>query len=135
MKNAIGQNYLDKASVWLSGLCALHCLALPLLLPLLPILASSIFAESWFERTILGLSIALGFLALMVGFYRYHRQIYPFYALCMGGVIYWQKDMFGHDFEPVTVTIGALLIIIAHVLNIKLCRDCRQCKSTTCQAS
>ena len=118
---------MDKIGIWVSGLCALHCLALPLLLPILPFVASSFIAENWFERTILSLSLLIGLTALLVGFFRYHRQLYPLYALIAGGIIYWNKDIFGHDFEPITIAIGATLIITAHVMNLRLCRACKAC--------
>jgi hypothetical protein len=44
---------LDRIGIWGSSLCALHCLLLPLLLPIAPLVASSIFAEVWFESNLL----------------------------------------------------------------------------------
>ena len=120
-------NMIDQVGVWLTSLCALHCIALPVILPLIPMLAGSFFAEEWFERTVLLLSIAVGFVALLIGFYKYHRQLYPLYSLAMGGFIYWQKDMFGHHLEPLVVTIGAVLIIAAHIINMRLCKACKGC--------
>ena len=37
----------DRAGIWISGLCAVHCLALPVLLPMVPLIASSFFAEAY----------------------------------------------------------------------------------------
>ncbi|MFC3123331.1 MerC domain-containing protein [Agaribacter flavus] len=119
---------LDKLGVWISGLCAVHCLALPLLLPIAPVIASSFFAEHWFERVILSLSVVIGFAAMFIGFHQYHRQLYPLYSLAAGALIYWNKDALGHELEPFTVTVGAALIIGAHVLNLRLCRQCKGCK-------
>lgn len=125
---------MDKLGIWVSGLCALHCLLLPLLLPVLPLIASSFIAEAWFERMILSLSLMIGLSALLFGFFKYHRQLYPLYALIAGGVIYWNKDIFGHDYEPITIAIGASLIIAAHVINLKLCRACKVCDTDSdCQ--
>jgi hypothetical protein len=120
---------LDKLGIWVSSLCALHCLLLPLLLPIAPLIASSVFAEQWFERSILSFSILVGFAALFVGFHKYHRQLYPLYSLALGGLIYWNKDIFGHEFEPLTIGVGALLIIIAHITNLRLCKSCQTCES------
>ncbi|WP_315853253.1 MerC domain-containing protein [Alteromonas oceanisediminis] len=122
---------LDKLGIWVSGLCALHCLALPLLLPILPFVASSFVAEVWFERTILSLSILVGATALLIGFYRHHRQRYPLFALAAGAAIYWNKDIFGEAYEPITIALGAGLIIAAHLMNLRLCRTCRTCESET----
>ncbi len=122
----------DKAGIWISSLCALHCLALPVLLPAVPLIASSFVAEAWFERTILSISILIGFIGLFIGFYKYHRQLYPLYSLTMGGLIYWNKDIFGHEYEPFTIALGALLIIVAHYINLKLCRACQNCETASC---
>ena len=115
------KSLLDRLGIWASSLCAVHCLALPILIPLLPLVGASFFAQDWFERTILSLSMIVGFWALLSGFYRYHRQIYPLYSLMLGGIIYWNKDMFGETYEPFTIATGALLIIGAHIVNLKLC--------------
>ena len=125
----------DKAGIWISSICAFHCLALPVLLPMIPLIASSFFAEVWFERMILSISILIGFIGLFIGFYKYHRQLYPLYSLTIGGLIYWNKDMFGHDYEPFTIAIGALLIIVAHYINMKLCRSCNSCQTDSCASS
>ena len=73
------------------------------------------------------LSMVVGFIALFSGFHRYHRKLYPFYSLALGGVIYAFKDILGEELEPVVITIGASLIVLAHILNIKLCRSCKTC--------
>ncbi|MFQ3207666.1 MAG: hypothetical protein ACI9IT_001825 [Glaciecola sp.] len=119
---------LDRVGIWMSSICALHCLLLPILLPIAPLVASSVFAEAWFERMILTFSILVGFAALFVGFHKYHRQLYPLYSLALGGLIYWNKDIFGHEYEPYTIAIGAFLIIAAHVTNIRLCKSCKTCE-------
>lgn len=123
---------LDKVGIWISSICALHCLLIPVLLPIAPLVASSFVAESWFERSILSFSILIGFAALFVGFHKYHKQLYPIYSLVLGGVIYWNKDIFGHEYEPFTIAIGALLIIAAHVINLRLCRQCQSCDDEAC---
>jgi hypothetical protein len=120
--------FVDRVGIWMSSMCALHCLLLPILLPIAPLVASSVFAEVWFERMILTFSILVGFAALFVGFHKYHRQLYPLYSLALGGLIYWNKDMFGHEYEPFTIAIGAFLIIAAHVTNIRLCKSCKTCE-------
>ncbi|MEP0356860.1 MAG: MerC domain-containing protein [Paraglaciecola sp.] len=123
------RSLLDKVGIWASSLCALHCLLLPVLIPIIPFVGASFFAQGWFERSILSFSMFVGFLALFSGFYRYHRQLYPLYSLALGGVIYWNKDMFGEPYEPFIVTTGAILIVGAHIVNLKLCKSCQDCKS------
>ena len=125
----IYKSWMDKLGIWASSMCALHCLALPVLIPLLPYIGASFFAQGWFERTILSISMIVGFWALLSGFYRYHRQLYPLFSLTLGGLIYWNKGMFGDAYEPFTIAVGAALIVGAHIANLKLCRSCRSCES------
>lgn len=113
--------------MWTTSLCAVHCLLLPIMILLLPYVGESFFAQNWFERSILSLSMFVGFWALLSGFYRYHRKLYPFYSLVLGGIIYWNKDMFGAAYEPFTIAIGALLIVGAHVVNLKLRQSWQEC--------
>ena len=121
---------LDKLGIWVSSLCALHCLALPVLVPLLPLIGSSFFAQVWFERTILTFSLIVGAVALVSGAIRYHGKYYPLALLFTGGTIYWYKDIFGHHYEPFTIAIGAALIVAGHWVNMRLCRQCKCCKNT-----
>ena len=118
----------DKIGIWASSLCAIHCLLLPMLVPVIPIVAASFFAEAWFERTILSVSLIIGFWALLSGYFRYHRRLYPLYGLLLGGLIYWNKDILGETYEPFLVPLGALLIVLSHVINIKLCKSCSDCQ-------
>ena len=123
------KSFLDKLGIWASSLCAVHCLSLPILIPLIPLVGASFFAQNWFEKTILSISMIVGFWALLSGFYRYHRQLYPLYSLVLGGLIYWNKGMFGDSYEPFTIAVGAMLIVGAHIANLKLCRSCHSCES------
>ena len=120
---------LDRLGVWVTSLCALHCMLLPILIPLVPLVASSFVAAEWFERSILSFSILVGFAALFIGFHKYHRQLYPMYSLVLGALIYWNKHMFGEAFEPLTIAVGALFIIGAHIANLRLCKKCKQCET------
>ncbi len=123
----------DKLGIWISGLCALHCLSLPLLLPVLPLLASSFFAKPWFEQTILLLSMLLGAFALLNGALRYHGQLTPLIPLFLGGLVYWQKGLLGESVEPFAVLVGAVLIITGHWQNMKYYRQFkREQLSTSC---
>lgn len=120
-------NWLDKLGVTATSLCALHCIFLPVLLPILPLLGLSVVAEEAFEHLVLAASMVVGFIAIFSGFHRYHRKLYPFYSLALGGFVYANKGILGETYEPLIVTIGAVLIIFAHILNIRLCRSCQSC--------
>lgn len=114
---------LDKVGIWVSSLCAVHCL----LLPILPLLASTVVGEEWFERTILMVSILVGFVSLLVSAIRQHGQYYPLLLMLAGGFVYWHKHELGHHWEPLVITIGAAMIVAGHWLNLRLSRQCECC--------
>ncbi|MFC3093723.1 MerC domain-containing protein [Alteromonas sediminis] len=123
----IQSTFLDKCGIWISSLCAVHCLVLPVTIAVLPAVASTFFAQHWFERAILLASLCLGGIAMGIGILRHHGRKKPIYLLAAGGLTYWFKDSLGHDLEPVLVLIGAVLIIAGHTLNMRLIRRCKGC--------
>ncbi|CAB0151796.1 hypothetical protein PSI9734_02161 [Pseudidiomarina piscicola] len=116
------QRSLDRTGMWVTTLCALHCLLLPVILPMLSLMGLSFIGEELLERVILGTSIALGLVALVMGM-RKHFRVYPLLLLIAGGVIYWHKDSLGEVGEPIIILTGAALIVAAHWVNLKLTRQ------------
>lgn len=123
---------LDRIGIAATSLCALHCILLPILLPLLPLIGLSFLADHTWEHVFLLLTAALGTIALYSGFKRYHKRLYPFYLLYLGVVFYWIKHEFSSEFEPIFIVGGASLMIAAHFVNIKLCNNCKQCEDKAC---
>lgn len=123
------RNTLDKVGIAITSLCAIHCIMLPVLLPLLPLMGLSAVHNHAFERIILLITMVLGFVTLFAGFHRYHRKLYPFYSLFLGGFIYWQKDALGAQYEHFVLIVGASFVVLAHVLNLRLCNQCNSCES------
>ena len=64
-------DWLDGAAIGLSGLCLLHCLALPFLVGVLPLLMP--FAESHLHAQMLYFAVPLSIVAVGIGFAR-HRS-------------------------------------------------------------
>ncbi|RUO76856.1 MerC domain-containing protein [Pseudidiomarina taiwanensis] len=117
------QKSLDKTGIWVTTICALHCLFLPVLLPVLALVGFSFVGAPLFERVILAVSLLIGAIAMVTGF-RHHRQVAPILLLALGGVLYWYKDIFGHVGEPILILAGAGLIVLGHVKNVRLTRAC-----------
>ncbi len=112
---------LDKAGIWITTLCAIHCLLLPVILPLLAMAGLAFIGEDALENTILGLSVVVGLWSLISGA-RKHGNWHLLSLLLLGAVIYSQRDILGHWGEPVIILFGAGLIIYAHVSNLRLNR-------------
>lgn len=101
---------------------------LPVLLPALPVLGLGFLADEHFERIYLLATVVLGFIALLSGFRKYHRSLFPFYLLALGGIIFWIKHDLPYALQNFAVVAGAILVIGAHVLNVKMCKSCKQCE-------
>ena len=126
---------LDRIGITATSLCALHCILLPVLLPALPLLGLSFLADHVWEHFFLIITAVLGTFALFSGFRKYHRRLYPFYLLFLGVAIYWIKHDFSEALQPYFIIVGASLIVAAHVINIKLCNNCKQCADDKCKTS
>lgn len=124
---------LDKLGITATSLCALHCILLPILLPALPLLGLSFLADHAWEHVFLLITAVMGTIALLSGFKRYHRRLYPLYLLFLGVIIYWVKHDFSESLQPVFIITGATLIVAAHIINLKLCNSCKECASEECQ--
>ena len=121
MKPAAPSPLFDRFGIALSGLCLVHCLALPLALALLPVLASSALGTlaqaEWFHAALLVPVVlvsggVLGPRALVV---RWLGPLLLFALGAMTGALFvaveWQ--------EQAMTTGGASLLILAHWLNLR----------------
>ncbi|EKE84562.1 MerC domain-containing protein [Idiomarina xiamenensis] len=123
---------LDKAGIWITTLCAIHCLLLPAILPALSVLGLAVTGDHTLEDVVLVLSMVIGLLALGIGA-RQHGYWQPIVLLLIGGVISSQKHAFQQTAEVVIISTGALFIIAAHLINLRLMRRhqqvCNSCNS------
>ena len=129
-----GMQMLDKIGITATSLCALHCIFLPILLPILPLFGLSFLGSHEWEHVFLLMTAVFGTVALFSGFKRYHQQRFPFYLLYSGVALYWIKHDFSESLEAYFIISGAGLIIAAHFINIKLCNDRKQCAAETCRS-
>ncbi|RUO76620.1 MerC domain-containing protein [Idiomarina tyrosinivorans] len=118
MEQQLAQSKLDKTGMWVTTVCAIHCLLLPLILPLLSVIGLSFIGEDLLENTVLSFSIAIGLLALFMGA-RKHKKWWLMLLLLGGAVIYSNRDIFGPWGEPVIILLGAGMIIYAHWVNLR----------------
>lgn len=118
---------LDKLGITATSLCAIHCILLPLLLPILPLLGLSFLSDHHWEHVFLIGTAILGTVALTSGYSRYHRRLYPFCFLFTGLSLYWVKYDFSVAAEPFFIASGTSFIVLAHWLNIKLSNHSKTC--------
>ena len=121
--------WIDQLGAGLSLICALHCLAVPLLLPLLSFAGMGFFASESVETAFLGTALVLAGGSLCWGF-RIHHQRHT--LLLLGGAL---LLIVGGRFSPeetaevVCVVLGTGLLAGGHLLNRHLCKTCLQCQA------
>jgi hypothetical protein len=123
---------LDRLGITATSICALHCILLPVLLPVLSLFGLEFLADHEAEHMFLFATLILGSIALFSGFKRYHRKLYPFFLLFLGGFVYWHKHSVEESLEPLMIIVGAALLVGAHLVNLKLCNNCRTCEDHGC---
>lgn len=125
------QATLDKSAIAISVVCAVHCLALPIVTVMYPSLIGYFFAEESFHRWLSFVVLPLSVTALWMGC-RHHKSVRVSTLGAAGLLVLVFAALFGHDVlgeagEKVATVIGAGLIAIAHYLNFRLCLAHRNC--------
>lgn len=115
---------LDRAAIALSGLCVLHCLAMPLVLLALPFLGE--LTAEHFHLQMLVVVVPVSTIALSLG-YRRHQSMAVVVAggvglafLIVGGT--WMHNEIGVVADRATTIAGSLILATAHFYNSRLSR-------------
>jgi MerC mercury resistance protein len=118
------QDRLERIGFWLSVACAIHCLAMPVILTLLPFLGGTLLADHETEHWFLGISWLLaGFLLWQD--YRKHKVSIPLFLLGFSvATKFIQELILGENFETIIAPIGGILIAVAYYLNWKYKAQC-----------
>jgi len=109
----------DYLGVIVSGICVVHCMAMPLLLGLLPALGLSFLARDGFHQVLAALVVIVAVAAFVPG-YRVHRQksivaLGAVGIVLLGGAAYLPElSVF---VESAVTAFGGALLVVAHVLN------------------
>lgn len=116
---------LDALAILLSGLCLLHCLALPVVVAALPLAASSLFADERFHQWLLLGAVPTSIFALGWG-WRRHRDR-PVALLGAAGMLLMIVAAVGVASgwieaagERGLTIVGAVLLALAHARNYRL---------------
>ncbi|MCL7714336.1 MerC domain-containing protein [Stenotrophomonas mori] len=119
------RQFLDRFGAFGSLLCAVHCAALPALLVLLPSLGLSFWLSHDVEQVVVVFVTVLGLFSLLWG-YRRHRALHALALLLPGLVLLWTGLHGGLEHEQmphaVVMTLGGLLVGVAHLANLRLNR-------------
>jgi 4-hydroxybenzoate polyprenyltransferase len=130
--------FWDKTGAALSWACAVHCLAMPFLISLLPAAGFAFFAHEGIEYLFIGSSVLVASISLLPGFFRFHRNVNTLLLFAGGIALMISADgFFEENFagKILTVAAGALFVTAAHALNRYLCRKCENCGKIACRSS
>lgn len=129
MKNI--QAIADKTAVSLSLLCTIHCLAMPLVVVLLPTVAALPLADEAFHLWMIYAVLPISIYALTMGCKKHKR----YRLLLIGGLglsILVATALVGHEilgevWEKSLTVLGASIIVLGHYWNYRLCQYQDRC--------
>ncbi len=146
---------LDTVAVSMSLICAIHCLITPLIIVILPLVATTFWADSNFHLWMMLLVIPTSALAIFQGCKKHKDRLIILLSiagitLLLGSAVYETishlesqvpkaihcnscvTDSEGSSFSFVTALtlLGGILLASAHIRNFLLCRkvNCQSCK-------
>jgi hypothetical protein len=125
MRSFFTQRSLDMTGFWVSVICGLHCVAVPILVSA-AVLNITAGQHTSIEYSILGLSSVLGVGSLLPSFFRHHRRLWPIVILLAGFTLIALGHFLMDRFEIIFTVSGACSIACAHVVNFKLCHRSHQ---------
>ena len=123
MSDRLRKLNLDVLGIGASLICAVHCALLPLLMTVLPLLGLEIFTNEKLEYGLLTFTFLVGCTSLFRSYRYRHHYVKPLLVFALGFVLLLAGHFLTESYwEPLLVAAGALLIIAAHVWNLRECR-------------
>lgn len=128
MRKYLKQEFVDTTGACLSFACAAHCLAMPLLAAVLPLIGLGFLASERAELVIIIGAIALAIGSLVWGV-RHHRSWRAFLILVVAlAFIATARTAVEGTFEVIFHSAGGVLLASAHLANRHLCKTCPACE-------
>ena len=128
MKRYFNHEIADTTGACLSVACAIHCLSMPLLIAVLPLIGLGFFATERAELVLITGAIGLAIASLAWGV-RLHRSWRALLILIVAlAFIATSRTAVEGAFEVVFYSIGGVLLASAHLVNRHLCKTCPACE-------
>ena len=129
------QSLADKTAISLSVVCTLQCLALPLIILLVPSIAALSLDDEAFHLWMLYAVIPISTFALFLGCKK-HRRLPVLLVGALGLTVLGLAALLGHEvlgefFEKALTLAGAMLIALGHFWNYRLCQSHKACACPT----
>jgi hypothetical protein len=119
---------IDRIGFMASAMCAVHCLAMPVVMVLLPYAGMIYLEDENFEKGFIILSCFLGLTSICFGINK-HKRVWPLLPLSLG-IIFLMVGLDHHHHDNVGAIrnfFGGLCIAVSHLINWKLCNVCSNC--------
>jgi len=117
------KSLFDKFAIWLSAVCIVHCLTIPLLIAFLPIATLGFSSDQHFHEVIFWFVFPISSVGLVAGV-REHQEFKPVFlgllALAMLSYLIYLHQILSLEIEFIFSIIACLLLAYAHWLNLKL---------------
>lgn len=120
----------DKTGAVFSWICAVHCLTLPFLTAVLPVIGLSFLANEFAEYALIGISVLIALFSLIPAYFNEHGKMRTLLLFAAGiSFIFFADKLFEENFtgKIIFVFIGAGLITVSHIINRRLCQSCKKC--------
>ena len=128
MKRYFNQELVDTTGACLSFACAVHCLATPLLVAVLPLIGLSFLIGERAEFVLIIMAAVLATGSLMWGV-RSHRSWQVFLILVAAvAFIVTGRTVVEGTVEVVFHSVAGILLASAHLVNRHLCKTCPACE-------
>jgi len=116
---------LDRLGAVVSFACALHCLAVPLIIGVLPFLGLGFIGEERTDTAIAAIAVTIAAASALWGFHR-HRELRLLMAFAAAiGLVAVGNALGLHDALGRWLAIaGGLAIAVSHVISSRLCHRC-----------
>jgi cation transport ATPase len=120
------QSFFDTCAVGISAICAVHCIALPVLLIAFPVLGGTVLTDELFHSVLLWFILPTSVIAVLLA--RQHhpdRQVLMLVGagmLILIGAAFWAHDHAPPFVDTAMSLVGGGLLALGHIRNFLLCR-------------
>jgi carbon starvation protein CstA len=121
------QKKMDQAAIGVSMLCILHCIFLPLMLILVPVVWLQVLADESVHKFLVCIAFIISLVALSIGCKRHkgwHVLVLGITGFaCLIFAVLFGHDVLGENMERIMTVVGSCLVIACHIRNYRLCAN------------
>jgi hypothetical protein len=115
--------YLDRIAISLSTICIVHCLAMPLLVAILPVVAITIGSDGHFHALMLWFVVPTSAIGFSLGYRVHGKTGIVASGACAVGVLalvaFWGHDAWDPAFEVAVNVAASIALAAAHWQNFR----------------